>query len=534
MNVKHQPILFYSGNLTCKTRVKSLLVESEYTLMSGHHLKDLPDLKALNYFHLILFCPGENYQQDLEYLCDVKKLYPGYSLPVILFDPDDLLSRGEVTIESLKVQDYRTGMEAAQTLKFSIARQLLRRQKYFEQEEKLKVLDQENRTKDQLLEEVGLRAQESERLKTAFLNNISHELRTPMNGILGFLEFLEDPHLEGELKEQFIRNIRVSSERLLNTLQDLIEISEIEAGDLKVKFQSVNLPQLVQYIFKIYLPRAQAKGIDLNVHINLAPDRQVLWSDPSKIKGVLIHLINNAIKFTNSGQIDIRVEEVGNQLEIAVSDTGIGMNKQDIATIYKHFVQIEEHLTRKYDGLGLGLSICDAYSRCLNGKLAIESEVDKGTTVRLSVPFISGTKTENKPTTAQKKSIRWAKARVLLVDDDPINIQLLAKFLKDSTDELYTVTAKNGVEAVAFYKEDPNFDLILMDLKMPLMNGFEATEEIRALNPNIPIIAQTAYAMNEDKEKALQCGCNDYLSKPLNKTLFYNTLDPYLLSEVNA
>lgn len=501
--------------------------------MSGHHLKDLPDLKALNYFHLILFCPGVNLEQDLDYLRDVKKLYPGYSLPVILFDPDDLLSRGKVDIETLRVQDYRTGSESAKALKFSIARQLLRREKHLEQEEKLKTLDQENRSKDQLLEEVSLKAQESERLKTAFLNNISHELRTPMNGILGFLEFLEDPHLEGELKDQFIKNIRVSSERLLNTLQDLIEISEIEAGDLKVKFQSVNVAQLVQYIFKIYLPRAQAKGLDLNLHLDLAPDRHILWSDPSKLKGVLIHLLNNALKFTNSGTIDIRIQEVGEKLEIAVSDSGIGMNKEDIANIYKHFVQIEEHLTRKYDGLGLGLSICDAYSRCLNGKLQIESQVDKGTTVSLAVPFISGTKAEAKPSPQPKEAVRFAKARVLLVDDDPINIQLLAKFLKDSTNDLYTVIAKNGVEAVEFYKQDPNFDLILMDLKMPLMNGFEATEEIRAMNPDIPIIAQTAYAMNEDKEKALQCGCNDYLSKPLDKTLFYNTIDRYLLNEVN-
>jgi signal transduction histidine kinase/ActR/RegA family two-component response regulator len=533
MPTEQDPILFYSSNHQCKSQVKALLADSEYQVMSGHNLKDLPEIKALSYFHLILFCPSENLEEELQYLQEVKRYYPAFHLPVILLDPAHLILE-DYDLEGLGIQDYRTNLVSAKALKFSIARQLKRRANFFYQEEQLKKLDKENKAKNVLLEEVSLKAQESERLKTAFLNNISHELRTPMNGILGFLEFLEDPHLEGEIKEQFIKNIRVSSERLLNTLQDLIEISEIEAGDLKVKFQSVNLQQLGDYIYKLYLPRAEAKGLKLSLKSSLKDDEMMLWSDPSKLKGVFFHLLNNAIKFTNQGSIEIEINKLGEEVQFSVRDTGIGMNATDIDNIYQHFVQIEEHLTRKYDGLGLGLSICNAYSRCLNGKLHIDSKLDEGTLVQLSVPYITGKTESPKMPREGRKDVHFSKVRILLVDDDPINLQLLQKFLKDSTDELYTKTAKNGVEAVEYFKQDSSFDLILMDLKMPLMNGFQATKIIRELNPEIPIIAQTAYAMHEDKERALNCGCTDYLSKPLNKSLFYQTLDRYLTKPTNA
>lgn len=524
---KQEPILFYSSNHQCKAQVKALLTDSEYQVMSGHKLQDLPEIKALSYFHLILFCPGENLEEELDYLQEVKRFYPGFELPIILLDPASVIE-DSYDLVSLGIQDYRNNLMSSNALKFSIARQLNQREKHFNQENKIKELDKENKAKNILLEEVSLKAQESERLKTAFLNNISHEMRTPMNGILGFLEYLEDPHLEGELKNQFIKNIRVSSERLLNTLQDLIEISEIEAGDLKVKFQSVNLRDLSNYIYKLYLPRAESKGLELRLNNTTNPENEILWSDPSKLKGIFIHLLNNSLKFTNTGHIEIQIRAEGDQIIFSVADSGIGMESKDIANIYKHFVQIEEHLTRKYDGLGLGLSICDAYSRCLNGRLNIESEVDKGTKVELAVPFISGKKSSPQKAHVIKETLHYQAARILVVDDDPINLQLLQKFLKDRIVELETQTAKNGVEAVEFFKQNPQFDLILMDLKMPLMNGFEATEIIRELNSEIPIIAQTAYAMHEDKERALEVGCTDYLSKPLNKNLFYSTLDKYL------
>jgi len=531
--IKDSPILFYSGSLQCKRLVNSLLPESEYHVMSGHHLKDLPDLKALSYFHLFIFCPGRDLARELEFIKDVKRFYPGESLPLILIDPNSSVAQSH-DLESLGIQDYRGGIIEEAALRFAINRQLKEREIYHQQEQTLNELSQENKVKAELLEEVSLKAQESERLKTAFLNNISHELRTPMNGILGFLEYLEDPQLEGELKDQFIKNIRVSSERLLNTLQDLIEISEIEAGDLKVKFESVNLERLVNYILKIYQPRAKAKGLELKTEIDLPEDQRILWSDSNKLKGILIHLLNNSLKFTETGGVIIRMHQKEDQLFIAVEDSGIGMNSADIAMIYEHFVQIEEHLTRKYDGLGLGLSICKAYSRCLNGNLQIDSEIDKGTKVSLRLPFISGKEEVQPEAIHETNSYRFKKARILLVDDDPINLQLLEKFLRDSIDDLYTVKAKNGVEAVAYYEQEPNFDLVLMDLKMPLMNGFEATRILRKQNAELPIIAQTAYAMNEDKERALLEGCNDFLSKPLNKQLFYQTLSRFITRQANA
>ncbi len=528
------PILFYTGNFTARELVEKTLLESDYHLMSTNSLQDMPDFKALSYFHMIIFCPGNDLDAELVFLAELKHYHPGPSLPLLLFDPHSILENREELLQ-LDFQDYRSHEVNKSALRFAVKRLLTSRKEFLEQEDELKRLMLEKDKKSHLLEEVSLKAQESDRLKTAFLNNISHELRTPMNGILGFLEYLEDPQLEGALKSQFIKNIRESSERLLNTLQDLIEISEIEAGDLKMKFETVNLKHLGEFVYKHYLPRASAKGLRLNYHFNVPEERNMIWSDANKLKGILIHLLNNSIKFTNKGQIDIRFEMIEDRLEIIVKDSGIGMHEEDIERIYRHFVQIEEHLTRKYDGLGLGLTICEAYSQCLNGKLQIESKVDNGTTVALQVPFISG-----KMALTPKKPIRtdmdfhFSKAKVLLVDDDPINLQLLEKFLKDSVEDLQTQRAKNGVEAVEFYRQDPSFDLILMDLKMPLMNGFEATRQIRGLNEQVPIIAQTAYAMHQDKRKALDEGCNDFLSKPLNKKSFNESIAKFLKPLANA
>lgn len=507
--------------------VEAALADTDFQLMSSTTLNDLPDLKALTYFHLILFCPGNNFEAELDFIEEVKRYHPGLSIPLILIDPKGVFENYEC-FDDLDIQDYRGQEINKRALRFAVNHQIDARKSYLEQGDEIKRLQLVRNQKNSLLEEVSLKAQESDRLKTAFLNNISHELRTPMNGILGFLEYLEDPQLEGELKERFIKNIRVSSERLLTTLQDLIEISEIEAGDLKVKFENVNLRHLLDFIYRLFLPRAQAKNLDLSFKFDLPEDRLMIWSDANKIKGILIHLLNNAIKFTNAGHIEIGLSMEGDRLSLTVSDTGIGMNEEDIELIYKHFVQIEEHLTRKYDGLGLGLTICEAYSRCLNGDLKIESAVDQGTKVNLCIPFISGKEERLQETPATAQNIRFKAAKVLLVDDDPINLQLLERFLRDSTDDLQTIKAKNGVEAVEFFRQEGNFDLVLMDLKMPLMNGFEATKLIREMDDQIPIIAQTAYAMSQDKEKALDEGCNDYLSKPLNKDLFFKTVEKYL------
>lgn len=533
MPEKLDPILFYSGNFACKKMVESALSEPDYHLMSSNSLQDLPDLKALGYFHLIIFCPGNNIEAEMQYLEEVKRFQPGLALPLILLDPNLVFDDVE-GFEEMDLQDYRTNDVSPKAIRFSVNKQLKARKEYIEQSEEIKRLKLEGNKKTNLLEEVSLKAQESDRLKTAFLNNISHELRTPMNGILGFLEYLEDPQLEGDIKTQFIKNIRVSSERLLNTLQDLIEISEIEAGDLKVKFETVNLRSLIDFSAKLFKPRAQAKDLDIKFELHIPEDKQVIWSDPNKLKGILIHLLNNAIKFTNKGHIKVEVKLIGDELLFLVSDTGIGMSEKDIANIYQHFVQIEEHLTRKYDGLGLGLSICEAYSRCLSGQLDINSSLDSGTTVSLKIPYISGKKERKKENELMESRYHFKEAKVLLVDDDPINLQLLEKFLRDSVAQLTTVKAKNGVEAIEYYRQDPSFDMVLMDLKMPLMNGFEATKIIRELNKEIPIIAQTAYAMHQDKEKALNEGCNDYLSKPLNKMLFYKTLDKYLKAAKDA
>jgi signal transduction histidine kinase len=496
--------------------------------MICERLKDLPEISALGYFGLILFFPSNIWPKEREFLQDLRKIHPGSKLPIVVLDPKQQLENDD-DLHLLKVQDYRSGTITKKELHFSLDLLLEVHFEIDKLQQNVEHLQKEQQEQNQLLKEVGMKAQESDRLKTAFLNNISHELRTPMNGILGFLEYLEDPHLEGEIRSQFIQNIQVSSDRLLNTLQDLIEISEIETGDLKLKFKSVDLPAILEFTRVIYEPRALQKDLSFAISMDLPESKLKLWTDPNKLKGILIHLLNNALKFTANGEVSLHVSLVKEKICFKVRDTGIGMNEKDLKNIYQSFVQVEEHLTRNFDGLGLGLSICEVYSRCLNGELNIESEEGIGTLASLEIPFIQGQSQQKKGGQEPGALIHFNKAKILLVDDDPINLMVLEKMLGDHCTELTAIKARNGVEAVQYFREQRDFDLILMDLKMPLLNGFEATKQIRAMDQEIPIIAQTAYAMNQDRERALNHGCNDYLSKPLNKDLFLQTVAKFLI-----
>ncbi len=387
---------------------------------------------------------------------------------------------------------------------------------------------------DDLIKERN-KAEESDRLKSAFLANMSHEIRTPMNGILGFAGLLKEPGLTGEAQHEYIQIIEKSGARMLNIINDIIDISKIEAGLMKLGIQNTNINQQLVYIHTFFLPEAALKGLVLTYNLDLPDHEAVISTDREKLYAILTNLVKNAIKFTDAGSIEIgynciRVFNQGHEaaIEFYVRDTGIGVPPDRRKAIFDRFVQADIDDTRAFQGAGLGLSISKAYVEMLGGRMWLESEEGIGSTFYFTLPC--NVKTEEKPidefaqfkTEKDNKSIQL---KILIVEDDTFSCTLITHYLKNYNRELLSVS--NGIEAVKVCRENPDIDLILMDIKMKGMDGYEATRRIREFNKDVIIIAQTAYALHGDDENALDAGCNEHLAKPINKSALISTIGKF-------
>jgi len=361
------------------------------------------------------------------------------------------------------------------------------------------------------------KAEESDRLKTAFLHNISHEIRTPMNAIVGFSEFLNDPGLLPEKRKFFTSIIIQSSEQLLSIITDIINIATIEAGQEIIHEKEINLNSLCELIYEQYITVSKNQGIELSYTYTLTGNDAIVISDETKLKQVLGNLVSNALKFTTKGHVRFGYTVKNNFLEFYTEDTGIGVSPELHEEIFKRFRQAEYSAARHFGGSGLGLSISKAYVELLGGKIWLTSETGKGSIFYFTIPFrkaITDTDTENMPMRDEK--IKFKKcARLLVAEDDDSNFLLLKEIFSDL--EIGILRAVNGTEAVEIVRSN-SIDMVLMDIKMPEMDGYEATRKIKSLAPALPVIAQTAYNMNEEREKAMQAGCDGYITKPVKKS----------------
>ncbi len=370
-------------------------------------------------------------------------------------------------------------------------------------------------------------AEESDRLKSAFLANMSHEIRTPMNGIIGFLDLISDPELTKDKQEHYLDIIRQSGTRLLQTINDIVELSKIEAGELIVNTSKVNLGKTFTYISQFFSKNFKDKNLEFKIPDKL--ESFCINTDSNKLESILINLIKNSLKFTNQGYVEVGVEALENMLNFYVKDTGVGIPKNRQAAIFDRFVQADLSLTRGYEGSGLGLSICKAYVELLDGGIWVESEENNGTTFYFTINYspveITNLKTQ-KPTKMTDEVITKKQYRILVAEDDEVSYNLLYTILNN--DQIEIIWAKNGVEAVDIFLKHANISLIIMDIKMPVMDGIKATNEIRKIDKKVPIVAQTAFALSGDKEIALEAGCNDYLSKPLKREDLTKVIEKYL------
>lgn len=374
------------------------------------------------------------------------------------------------------------------------------------------------------------RAEESDRLKSAFLANMSHEIRTPMNGILGFTELLNDPNLSGEEQKEFILIIQKSGNRMLNTINDIIDISKIESGLVKVNKEEINLPWLIDELYNFFLLEANTKGIDLFVDHQQECPRNHMYSDHEKLTSILTNLLKNAIKFTKQGHVRFGYKAINNNIEFYVADTGVGIPQDRQNAIFERFVQADIADSRVFEGSGLGLAIIKHYIEMLSGSIRLESEQGKGTVFYVTIPVnerqVETMALETHSSKGKEKDRMPSNLKVLIVEDDETSANFLKIILKKVVGEF--LYAENGLDAVNLVKENPDIDLVLMDLKMPVMDGLEATSLIRNFNQDVIIIAQTAFAQTDDNVKAFEVGCNDYITKPINKESLLSSIKKLL------
>jgi hypothetical protein len=382
------------------------------------------------------------------------------------------------------------------------------------------------------LVEAKNKAEESDRLKSAFLANMSHEIRTPMNGIIGFAEILKSESLSKDRQIEYIEIIQKSGYRMLATINDLIDISKIEAGLVDVQLTDVDLNALAGDLVAFFRPEAEAKGLKLRFEQALPHAYGLVSSDKDKLSSILTNLLKNAIKYTLVGEIELSLRLITRHdstlVECRVRDTGIGIDAEKQGRIFERFVQAAKDSERIYEGSGLGLSITKSYVCMLGGDIWCESEPGCGSVFVCTLPCTLHDPAPQRIDAQAVTGTDHCAARlhdtvVLIAEDDPVSRLYLSSLLGRHCKEI--VLAENGKMAVEIMKARPDIELVLMDIRMPEMNGTEATQRIREFNTMCVIIAQTAYAMKSDHERALAAGFDAHIPKPIRKDVLMQCIE---------
>ncbi len=381
------------------------------------------------------------------------------------------------------------------------------------------------------------KAEESDKLKSAFLANMSHEIRTPMNAIIGFSQLLSDYQLTEDERGHYISLIQNSGNDLLNLIDDIIDISKIEAGQLKVFKSQYFLDNILSDIYDSYNEFIKTKndktGLKLKYNKPDGGEMVVIYTDIDRFKQIIRNLISNAIKFTDIGFIEFGfttdVDKKNRQIQFYVRDTGIGIPIEKLDIIFESFRQANISDTKIYGGTGLGLAITKKMVEILGGRIWVKSTPDQGSTFYFTIPYNPVNISARYPEKNNKKIIskiyNWRNKNILIVEDNDQSFLFFKSVLKKT--QIRMKRANNGNEAVELCKEN-DFDLILMDIQLPEMDGCTATRQIKQFNKNISIIAQTAYAMSDEKERCLKAGCDDYISKPISVTNLLELINRYI------
>ncbi len=393
-------------------------------------------------------------------------------------------------------------------------------------------LFEENSNQKIELVKAKLKAEEGDRLKSSFLANLSHEIRTPMNAINGFTDLIINTKLSKDEQLEYLKVIEKSGKNLVSIIDDLIEMSKIDSNQIAPNYTNVNIESCISELYetiKVTIPKT--KNIDFFIIQNDKPADFNIVTDEVKLKQVIVNLVTNAIKFTSEGHVAFgyKIDDKKKKIIFTIKDTGPGIDKNNHQHIFDRFKRVENDASIKAGGLGLGLAISKAYVEMMGGMISLESKVEKGSTFSFSIP-LKYNEIHNitvQPVKRKSDSSHNEKAiTILIAEDDNINFMLFKKVIQSK--EYTIIRAENGLEAVEISLNNPDINLVLMDIKMPIMNGFEALEKIKMIRPELIIIAQTAYASSEDEERIYKAGFYGYLTKPINREKLFEAIDDAL------
>jgi PAS domain S-box-containing protein len=377
-------------------------------------------------------------------------------------------------------------------------------------------------------------AEASNRLKSNFLANISHEIRTPLNSVVGFSNLLLTNNLTNEVKEEYIEHINHNSEKLLQIIGDIIDLSRLESSQIEITYEEASLSAIVNEIIEEarQIIRRNEKPIILNVKNHFEDVGDLIFTDRIWLKRVLNHLMDNAVKFTLDGSVEFSYLLENQNIVFKIRDTGIGINKENLGRIFEEFRQEFDGHHRPFEGLGIGLTLAKEVIERMGGKIVVKSEKGVGSEFSFSIPYRPAGSTKTKVATVINESlmkpIDWSSRKCLLVDDNKDVLIYLNRILTDTGVSI--ITARSGFEAIEIIKETPDIDVVLLDMQMPEMNGIETTREIRKIRKNLPIIAQTAFIFEDDKDIILEAGCDACLIKPIRREHLLTVMSSFVKS----
>lgn len=369
-------------------------------------------------------------------------------------------------------------------------------------------------------------AEESNRLKTAFLANMSHEIRTPMNAILGFSNLLRRGDLSDEQKEKYLDQIEIVGKRLLNIISDIVDISKLDANQLEINNTEFFLNDLIDGLRNQFNIHKDNRIGDINVFKGLSDHESKIVTDENRLAQVISNLLENALKFTYQGNVEFGYKIADDFIQFFVKDSGIGIDPKDHKVIFERFIQNETDFAKSGSGTGLGLPIAKELIQLMNGEIWLESEKQKGSTFFFKIPFQVPNRAKAEKLNLESTPDKITSATILIAEDEYVNYLFLSSLLEKYPYKI--LHANNGQEVIEMARDIGSIDLILMDIKMPEVSGIEATQVIRKLNATIPIIALTAFALSDDKQKVLKLGFNDYLSKPVNEHRLIKTIEEHI------
>lgn len=388
----------------------------------------------------------------------------------------------------------------------------------------------DRKQKEENLRKAKEKAEESDKLKSAFLANMSHEIRTPMNAILGFSDLLLGENLSYDNKQEFIDIIKSSAATLLKLIDDIIDISLIDAGQLKMNKSNFQLNSLLKEINRFYQEekiRLLKPYIDIHLNESTFNDHITLYTDPVRFRQIITNLIGNALKFIEKGYIEIGYIKGPDKVKIYIKDTGIGIPANKIQYIFERFNKLSDNISKLYSGTGLGLAISKKMVEQMGGDISAASEVGKGSIFWFTIPYELDTDASELIINQLKNTAtyQWENKTLLVVEDVESNYFYLEVVLKKSKINIHW--AKDGKEAIDFCKSSCP-DIILMDIQLPIIDGYAVTREILSIYPNVPIIAQTAYAFTNERQNIFKAGCVDCLTKPIDSEILLQTLKKYI------